>query len=284
MAIIDYTDIHSLRYAKLTLPAKALIPVLATISDKTTGLVPSEHSKLNYIAALTGMSYNATREGLQLLHDTKRIDFSIVQGHPPRIIYLPTAQFSSKAGSPPEGELALHQEENQESLNLTVKPLYDYSKEERQLPCSLNTPDLNIKTTTALTLSKKLVKEMIAKHGDSVVVSIISGMEEIQKSDPDAISSPGAYFRACCKKGWVPTTKNSQEKKLLQESREKARAAQDAADLEQEKRRQMIKAERNDPEVMKRIKAVQLSFTGMSTPSHSDHDAASSHAILQSEF
>ena len=68
------------------------------------------------------------------------------------------------------------------------------------------------------------------------------------------------------------------------ESSEKARAAQDEADLAHEKRRQMIEAERKDPEVMKRIEAYQLSFTGMSTPSHSDHDAVSGHARPQKEI
>ena len=80
MAIIDYLDVTSMRYATLTLSAKALIPVLSTLADKKTGLIPSHYSKLDTIAAFTGVSYNATRNGLQLLHDTSRIFLSIVKG------------------------------------------------------------------------------------------------------------------------------------------------------------------------------------------------------------
>ncbi len=38
----------------------------------------------------------------------------------------------------------------------------------------------------------------------------------MQKEDPQVIKNPGGYFRACCEKNWIPTTKNVQEKKLSQ--------------------------------------------------------------------
>lgn len=262
MAIIDYDDITSMRFATLNLPAKALIPVLATISDKETGLVPSRLSKLGYIAGLTGISIRATQDALQELHDTNRISLTRVHGHPATIIYQPTAQFSSRAGEAGPASLERHVMPHQDLLNFATDTLTDSEKARTATSLLLNSSENSKTTTDALPVEKSLIKAMIDKHGSSVVVEIISAMEEIQKEDPANIKSPGAYFRACCEKNWVPTMKTIQEKKLVRESREKARAAQDAADADQAKRRQMIKAQRNDPEVMKRIKASQLSFTG----------------------
>lgn len=286
MAIIDYADVRSLRYAKLTPSAKALIPVLATLADNVTGQLSKNDSKINTLKTYAGLSRTATRAALRKLKKSKIISLEHSQGQTAEITYLPIAHFTANSPDPNltnEWSRHSHSLVKLENEKNAVDPRHDTPESERQLPCSLNTV-LNTKTTTGPALSKMLIKEMIAKHGSSVVVSIISGMEKMQKDDPQAIQNPGAYFRTCCEENWIPTSKAIQEKKLLQESREKARAAQDTADLEHEKRRQTIEAERNDPETMKRIEAYQLSFTEMTTPSHSDHGAVSGHARPKKQF
>lgn len=285
MAIIDYADVRSLRYAKLTPSAKALIPVLATLADNVTGRLSRKDSKIHTLKTYTGISRNSIRSGLRKLAKSKIISLERSQGQTAEITYLPITHYSATNPDPnlTNGWLRHNQPlVKLENKKNAVDPRHDSPKSERQLPCSLNTV-LNTKTTTEATLPKSLIKEMIAKHGSSVVVPIYSELERMRKDDPQAIQNPGAYFRACCEKNWIPTSKTIQEKKLLMESREKARAAQDETDLEREERRQMIEAERNDPEAMKRIKAVQLSFTGMSTPSHSDRDAVSGHARVRNQ-
>jgi len=282
MAVIDYHGVRSGAYAKLTLSAKALIPVLATLADNVTGTLTSKESKINNLKELTGISRNAVRSALKNLAKSKQISVEGSQGHPAQITYLPILNFTQnqEAGYPLSGQLANLSEDSQLFKKNAIDPRHDLPKPERQIPCSLNTV-LNTKTTTGPVLQKSLIKDMIAKHGSDVVVPIVFGMNDILEADPQAIKNPGGYFRACCEQNWVPTSKTIQEKKLIMESRERARAAQDAADAKEEKRRQQIRKEQNDPEAQKRIQAVQLSFMEMSTPSHSDNTAMSGHARLQ---
>lgn len=258
MAIIDYLDVTSMRYAALTLPAKALIPVLATLADKKTGLIPPHHSKLDAIAAFTGISYNATRAGLQVLHDTNRISLSIVKGHPARIIYLPVAQFSTRAGSPRGGELGPHEVESQDLLNFAPDTLPDSENQERQDPCSLNRP-FKQKTTTALPVPKMLIKAMISRHGSDVVVAVISGMEK-KIAAGEEIDNPGAYFRKCCQNGWEPSSKAIEEKEKIAEQRKREKERQAKQDQEQKALAAQIEKERNDPEAQARVAAAQAEF------------------------
>ena len=83
-------------YAKLSPSAKVLIQVLDALANKETGLIPAHHSKLDTLAAFAGISRNATRTALQLLHDTNLISLSTTQGHPARIVYLPIVQLSTQ--------------------------------------------------------------------------------------------------------------------------------------------------------------------------------------------
>ena len=278
MAIIDYTDVISLQYAQLSLPAKALIPVLATLADKKTGLIPPHHSKVKTLAAFVGIGYNATRAGLQILHDTNRISLSIVQGHPPKIIYLPIAQFSSRAGSPPRGELAPLLEENQDLLNFAPEPRPDSPDQERQDPC-FNSLFKQFKTTTE-TIPKIVIKEMIREHGVSVVVDVISGMKKKAEAG-EKITNPGAYFRTCCSQGWIPTSTNIQEreKRAQGEAREKERQAQ--KEQAQDSLYRRIEQEQNDPETQKRIKAAQANFW---SNINADSEQISGHARPASSF
>ena len=255
MAIIDYSDVTSLRYAQLTPSAKALIPVLATLSDKKTGLLAAYHSKLTTLASFAGISYNATRAALQVLHDTNRISLDIVHGHPPRIVYLPIAQFSTRAGSPTIGGLDLQPLENQGLLNFAPEPRPDRQNQERHDSCS-NSLFKQYKTTTAASIPKKVIKDMLTQHGERVVVEVISGMEKKAEAGEE-IENPGAYFRRCCGQGWVPTSTNIQEreKRAQGEAREKERKRQEQEVQESLSRR--IEQEQNDPEAQKRIRAEQ---------------------------
>ena len=258
MAVIDYNDVTSLRYAQLSLSAKALIPVLATLADKHSGLLPERLSKIKALAAFAGISPKSTRTALQVLHDTSRISLATSKGHPARIIYLPIAQFSSKAGSvtityPDRQPLPTH-----DLLNITPDPPTDSAKSERQDPCS-NSLFKQFKTTTGLPVSKMLIKSMISRHGSSVVVKVISGMEK-KSAAGEKITSPDAYFRRCCMEGWEPTSKNiqEQESRAQREARENERRAQENEAYEAHRLR--IEQQQNDPEAQKRIQAAQDEF------------------------
>ena len=278
MAIIDYTDVISLRYAQLSLPAKALIPVLATLADKKTGLLPERQSKLDVLAAFAGISRNATREALQVLHNTKRISLSLVHGHPARIIYLPIAQFSSRAGDPPPAPLEIHDVDLQDQLNFAPDQPPDSPDQERQDPCS-NSLFKQFKTTTE-TIPKIVIKEMISEHGVSVVVDVISGMKKKAEAGEE-IENPGAYFRRCCTQGWVPTSKAIQEKEKRQQSQAREKELQTLKEEAQEILSKRIEHEQNDPEAQKRIKAAQANFW---SNINADSEQISGHARPASSF
>jgi hypothetical protein len=260
MAIIDYTDILSGTYANLSLPAKALIPVLATLADKITGLLPKRHSKLEQLAKFAGISPRATQTALTLLHETDRIILTKIQGHPASIIYQPIAQFSSKAGNAPPATPATHDvplQPNQPSINFHLVPTPHAPGQERQDPCSsLNS---SLKTTTAYDIPKMVLKDMINKHGINVVVEILNGMKR-KKEVGEKIENPGAYFRQCCKNGWVPDSKALQEKAASEKRFKFLILNQAAKDAQYEAMVKRLQEERDDPVIQTHIQNVQDEF------------------------
>jgi hypothetical protein len=258
MAVIDYSDVTSLRYAKLSPSAKALIPVLATLADKQSGLLPQRFSKLQVLATFAGISPRSTGPALQKLHDTKRISLSITHGHPAQIIYLPIAQFSSRAGEATISSLERQPLPLQDQLIFSPDQPPDSQNQERQDPC-LNSLSKQFKTTTGLPVPKILIKEMIRTHGASVVVKVISGMEK-KAAAGEEIENPGAYFRQCCQNGWEPTSKNIQEKEKRAEQEARAKERQTHEKEAQEAHLLHVQQEQSDPDVQKRIRAAQDDF------------------------
>lgn len=269
MAYIDYHDVRSGAFAKLSLPAQALIPVLSTLADKETAQLSKDDSKLPALQTICGMGRNTVRSGLRNLEKHKQISLTAKKGHPARITYLPLLNFiqnqnrkdqkdqdarekESKAGCTLEGQLGVPQRDTQDLHENSAHPRYDYSKPERQIPCSLNTV-LNTKKTTT-DIPAELIKAMIAKHGAEPVVSIISAMEKIMKAKPGKIRNPGGYLRDCCENGWLPTDKIIQEKEQIEERWARRKKSQAKADLAERARRERIEEERKDPMVQARIK------------------------------
>lgn len=297
MAYIDYHDVRSGVFAKLSLPAKALIPVLSTLADKETAQLTKNDSKLPALQAISGMGRNPVRAGLRNLEKHKQISLTTTPGHPALITYLPLLNFIKNDrrvqnargkeqiyGGPSEGHLAIPLRDSQLSSKNYAEPRYDYSKPERQIPCSSNT-GLNTKTTTA-DIPEKLIKALIAKHGAEPVVLTISAMEKIMKAKPGKIKNPGGYLRDCCENGWTPTDKIIQEKEQVEERRERQRESQAKEDLAERARREQIRKDQNDPALQRKIKQMTMSFMNLkATPSQPDSEAVSSgHARPINEF
>lgn len=270
MAYIDYHDVRSGAFAKLSLPAQALIPVLSTLADKETAQLSRDDSKLPALQIICGMGRNTVRSGLRNLEKHKQISLTAKKGHPALITYLPLLNFiknqnrkdqkdqdarreDSKTGYPLEVQLGVPQRDTQNLHKNDAHPRYNYSETERPIPCSLNTV-LNTNKTTTADVSPEFIKVMIAKHGAEPVVSIVSAMEKIMKARPDQIKNPGGYLRDCCENGWIPTDKIIQEKEQIEEAWKRRIETQAKEDLAERTRRESIRAERDDPMVQARIK------------------------------
>jgi hypothetical protein len=245
MAIIDYSDVTSGRYAKLTLSAKALIPVLATIADKETGIISPPRNKIDYISKLAGISRKSTWSALELLSKTKRISYTKIHGHPGQIIYLPIAQFSSKAGevtitSPERYSLPL-----QEEIELDLKPHEQRPDLKWQIPC-LTGPLKQFKTTTAADrLSLASIQKAKETH-PSVVFKILDALKWFDGEIEDV----EAYFWSCCRTHTIPTSAKARQRKadferhLRQQDRQFQERQQELLFI-QERERQA-----NDPELV----------------------------------
>jgi len=247
MAIIDYDDVTSLRYARLTLTAKALIPVLATLADKNTGLLPERHSKLDTLAAFAGISRRATSDALDKLHKTKRISLTRSHGHPAKIIYLPIAQFSSKAGEAMVASLERQPLPLQDLLNLPSNPRHDKPKLKWQIPC-LTGLFKQFKTTTHNSAADRVSLEAVKKarelHG-SVVSKIL---EELRWFNGE-VENAEAYFWTCCRTHTIPASKTATARKKsylgnIKRQERELREQQEQLDLVNQYER-----ERNDPEL-----------------------------------
>lgn len=254
MAIIDYSDVLNLGYAKLSLPAKALIPVLATLADKTTGLLPQRFSKLNVLATFAGISRSATQAALLLLDKTKRISYSRAQGHPARILYQPISNFSSRAGEVRPTSLERYVIPPQPELTLSPDQPPSPPEQERQEPC-LNSSLKQFKTTTD-SIPRGVLRDMILDYGATVVVSVLSGMKKMEGS----IDNPAAYFRKCCLENWVPTNKKIRDEEAARVRIKRRDELQEERDRETDAHHRRIEAENDDPDIQDRIKRVQQQF------------------------
>lgn len=254
MAIIDYSDILNLGYAKLSLPAKALIPVLATLADKNTGLLPQRFSKLDVLATFTGISRSAIQQALLLLDKTKRISYSPLHGHPARILYQPISNFSSHAGEVRPTSLERYDVPLQTELTLSPEQPPKPPEQERQDPCS-NTSLKQFKTTTD-SIPKRVLRDMILNYGATVVVSVLSGMKKMEGT----IDNPAAYFRKCCLENWVPTNKKIRLEEAARVRLQIQNEAQEHQNRERDAHHRRIEAENDDPDVQDKIKRVQQQF------------------------
>lgn len=276
MAIIDYSDVLNLGYAKLSLPAKALIPVLATLADKKTGLLPERFSKLDTLATFAGISRRATQIALQLLGDTKRISISLVHGHPAQILYQPIAQFSSRAGEAPRASLERHDVPLQPELTLSPDQPPEPPEPERQEPC-LNSSLKQFKTTTD-SIPKGVLRDMLLRYGATVVVSVLSGMKNMEGE----IANPAAYFRKCCQENWVPSNKKIRDEEAARVRIKRRDELQEERNRETDAHHRRIEAENDDPDVQDRIKRLQQQlWTNLNA---SPPDAISGHAMPQKYF
>jgi hypothetical protein len=64
------------------------------------------------------------------------------------------------------------------------------------------------KLTAADKIPKSLINEMRSKHGSDLVEDILVALESLNGE----IKNPAAYFRTCCTKGWIPTSKNARKR------------------------------------------------------------------------
>lgn len=303
MAYLDYNDVRNGSYAKLKTPAKVLIPVIITLADDHTAKISLDDAHLDKLQFFSGLGKNQVRSGLQDLNNQKYISMDSKRGRPAKITYLPLLSFiqqkqSQEQGAqipmekdaderrPDSGLLCEKEGPNQAffySQEHTAHPQHDYPKSERQIPCSLNTPDLNTKTTTEI--PPAFINEMIKEHGKTVVVSTLSAMEKIEKASPGKIRNPGAYLRDCCTNGWTPTDKITQEKEQIKARYAKQREDQDKADLEAHAHKERVRAERNDPTVQaRRAKQMDLFYLKLESTPRTDPKVASGHARPKNEF
>lgn len=251
MAVIDYRYVRDGHYAKLYKPARILIPVLATLANRETGAIPPETSTARELGRLAGLSERTVREALLALKTAKIIALKSGSGRIPSIQYRPPLQIPKKVNPT---ALSGQKDRFQPELQTAPPPAPHTSPQERQEPCSSNY-SFKEETTTPLPVPKSLIKLMIKEHGPDVVVRIIKGMEEI-----GGIENPGAYFRRCCEKGWIPTSKKARARMETTASDLRTKAAQEKRLKENDENFVLVMKQHDDPAIQAKIAKCQQDF------------------------
>ncbi len=265
MAIIDYHLVQNGLYAKLSPSSRILIPVLSTLCDNYTGEIPAQQARASYLALKAGLTPKSVRAALkELAQDTyKIVALKTTPGHPPSIQYRPVVRLA-KQESP--GSVTITDQLGngyRASSDITTPEIPQEpaetqpSEEMAQSLLFFKQPDKL--TTTGLPVSKMLIKSMISRHGSEVVVKVISGMEK-KIAAGEKIDNPGAYFRKCCLNGWEPSSKAIQEKEKLAERKAREKEQQEKQDQDRQAMAAQIEEERNDPEKMAKVAAIQAKF------------------------
>jgi len=105
----------------------------------------------------------------------------------------------------------------------------------------------NLFTTTAADcLPKSLITRMRHRYGDKIVDVVVAAMQGMNGE----VKNPPGYFTACCKNGWIPSSKEARERQEKQ-ARDKARAKRQEQDR-QEHEKMLQDFEGSNPSVAER--------------------------------
>lgn len=195
MAFIDFNFIWSGHYAKLKDPTKILLYVIAGVCNHTTG---EFYHGVPTLAHLAGISERSTQYALRELetHDPPIISSEPRPGKPANKTHLPTAKFtqdkfSQKRGAPHAPGGAPH----------APVPVHHMHPNNRG-----TTTD---KTTTAANqISPALIADMTELYGEKRVLNVVVSMRSMNGE----VKNANAYFRVCCERGWIPTSRKAKER------------------------------------------------------------------------
>lgn len=87
------------------------------------------------------------------------------------------------------------------------------------------------KTTAADCLPKSLIIRMRQKYGDKIVDVVFSAMKAMNGE----VKNPPGYFTACCKNGWIPSSKEARQREKKQAREEADRLRQEESKRERQK-------------------------------------------------
>ncbi len=275
MAIIDYHLVQNGLYAKLSPSSRILIPVLSTLCDNYTGEIPAKQAKASYLALKAGLTSKSVRAALKELakDQYKIVALEMGSGRISSIQYRPVVRLAKQNSTKQVTSTALpskpvtiteqtgnHYRFNSDLFLSETPPESAETQPSPNLASDLLFLNNRFKlTTTDLPVPKMLIKAMISRHGSEVVVKVISGMEK-KFAAGEEIDNPGAYFRKCCLNGWEPSSKAIQEKEKLAERKAREKERQEKQDQDRQAMAAQIEEERNDPERMARVAAIQAEF------------------------
>lgn len=113
-------------------------------------------------------------------------------------------------------------------------------------------PNEDLFTTTAADrVAKSLITRLRDKYDDRLIDVVLFAM----KSMNGEVENANAYFHACVKNGWIPTSKKAKQKKAAREREEAARIRREEERRIEEKMRAEIEHEMENPEIQARIQA-----------------------------
>lgn len=276
MAIIDYNSIHSGAYAKLSLSAKALIPVLSTLCDDWSGALSPEDSKHARLAALSGLSVKSVKRALPALAATDIISIVTQSGKPASIQYLPQVRFSKQGGvnSTPRSQSPTTQVTESYQVGHYDLPPIDDNQPQTPTVTAQNKNGKNVAlnnrsnnglkqqqpasasqngTSAASKVRESLIKHMRKEHGYRLVNDILDAMKFLNGE----VENPNAFFNYFCSRGIVPTYKSIQERKKAIEAAQRRQDAQAEAQRSFNAKVEEFKRERADREAQARVKKHQ---------------------------